>query len=76
MNLFKNSKGRPSGLLVAFICLLVAAMGSVDLQAQDLRGQVAGTVTDASGAVIPGANVTLTNDNTTVATRTSTSAVG
>ena len=76
MNLLKNSKGHPSGLLVAFICLLVTVMWTVDLQAQDLRGQVSGTVTDASGAVIPGANVTLTNDNTTVATTTSTSEVG
>ena len=44
--------------------------------AQDLRGKIGGTVTDASGAVIPGANVTLSNDNTNVSSGAQTSAAG
>ena len=76
MNLFRKDKGSPSGLLFAVACLLIAGIWTADLQAQDLRGKVTGTVTDASGAVIPGANVSLTNDNTTVTDKTSTNEVG
>ncbi len=52
------------------------AAGAQFAPAQDLRGKVSGTVSDASGAVIPGANVTLANDNTNVASTTQTSAAG
>src|SRR5690242_20900420 len=37
------------------------------LHAQTSSGQVSGTVTDTSGGVIPGANVTLTNTGTQIA---------
>jgi hypothetical protein len=76
MNLFRKGKGTLDRFLLVSTCLVLAVTFTVDLQAQDLRGQVSGTVTDASGAVIPGANVTLTNDNTSVATTTSTNEVG
>lgn len=73
---FRHGGGKASRFLLFISCLLMAAMWTADLQAQDLRGKVTGTVTDASGAVIPGASVSLTNDNTTVATVTSTNEVG
>ena len=44
--------------------------------AQELRGRVSGTVSDESGAVIPAANVSLTNVNTTVAVERQTNEAG
>ena len=45
--------------------LAVAAIGSPAF-AQDFRGSVIGTVTDATGAVLPGVTVTVTNTETGV----------
>jgi hypothetical protein len=45
-------------------------------QAQLTNGDVIGTVTDTSGAVIPGAKVTLTNTGTKVAAATTTNGTG
>ncbi|MDX2267277.1 MAG: carboxypeptidase regulatory-like domain-containing protein [Bryobacter sp.] len=53
--------------LLLFACLLFS---------QDTRGKVQGQVTDASGAVIAGATVTLVNDATNVQSTSSTSASG
>src|SRR5262249_35453294 len=44
--------------VVAVLALLLAA-AVVPLQAQRITGQIVGTVTDASGAVLPGVTVTL-----------------
>jgi hypothetical protein len=46
------------------------------LLAQDTRGRLQGTVTDASGAVVAGATVTLTNDATGITNTATTSASG
>jgi len=46
-------------LLLATVLLMLSA---ASLPAQQLTGSVSGTVTDTSGAVIPGADVTLVND--------------
>src|ERR1700756_3901832 len=53
--------------------LLVLAPG---LHAQNPTAKVSGTVTDASGAVIPGAIVTRTNHDTTVKTQSRTNESG
>ena len=49
-------------------CLVaIVAVGLVSVQrlnAQVLYGSVAGTVTDQTGAVVPGAAISIVNDNT------------
>ena len=55
---------------------VLLAVGAQLAPAQDLRGKIGGTVADASGAVIPGANVTLANDNTNVTSTAQTSVAG
>ena len=46
------------------------------VQAQSDRGTITGTVTDQAGAVVPGAAVAITNTDTGIATRVSTSDTG
>src|SRR5215472_6545839 len=50
-------------LLCSFLVLAGAAT------AQDITGSIAGTVKDSTGAVIPGANVTIINADTNVVAR-------
>lgn len=64
---------------VAFLCLcatLFLAFGPVQLQAQITGGGVAGTVKDSTGAVIRGANITLTNEATQVTQTTLSTSTG
>jgi hypothetical protein len=56
--------------LILACCLF--ALATCCLQAQSTFGSILGTVRDVTGAVVPGAQVTLTNRGTT-ATRTQTS---
>ena len=56
---------RPFALFVFVLLLFVAAA-----QAQNITGSIAGVVTDASGAVLSGATVTVTNTDTGVTIRT------
>ena len=56
------------------ICLLAAS--AVPMLAQTGFGTVTGTVKDATGAVIPGAAVTLTNTGTGAAAKSETNNVG
>jgi Carboxypeptidase regulatory-like domain/TonB dependent receptor len=50
-----------SGLLTAALITLAALAGASAASAQEARGTVTGTIRDASGSVIPGATVTVTN---------------
>src|ERR1700727_821296 len=59
---------------VFLLCPLLLAAGS--LHAQSAAGTVAGTVTDASGAVIPGATVTIENPVSGLSRTTKTDAAG
>jgi outer membrane receptor protein involved in Fe transport len=61
------------GLLLSFLLVLAFSIASY---AQTQYGTVAGRVTDSSNAVVPGAQVTLTNTATGVQSTASTSSVG
>jgi carboxypeptidase family protein/TonB-dependent receptor-like protein len=52
------------------ICVLLVSMMSLSAWSQEFRGSISGRVTEASGAAVPGATVTITN----LATNTSTTA--
>src|SRR5688572_14566065 len=54
---------------IIFLMCAALALGTLCapmLVAQDYRAKVQGVVTDASNAVVPGATITLSNDNTGV----------
>ncbi len=67
-----NSASGMKSLMVV-LCILVLAS---PLLAQSGRGTITGTVTDKSGGVIPGVEVTATNVETGVETKTVTTDVG
>lgn len=58
--------------LRTFTLICIFLVGAVAASAQTSRGTVSGTVTDANGAVIVGAQVTLTNTATSVTRNTTT----
>ena len=62
------------GVCFFFVCLLVA-FGSMPAYGQQVFGNILGTVTDPTGAGVPGAKVTITDQNkgtvTTVTTNES-----
>src|SRR5215467_13715395 len=58
-------------LSIAFTFILLPA-----LWAQNTTGTILGTVRDASGAVVPGAKVTVTNENTNIPSSLLTSSSG
>ncbi len=63
---------------VRSITILVFTLmaGGISLLAQDVTGAIVGTVTDPSGAPIPGASVTITNVNTNESQKVKTGADG
>ena len=60
---------------VLFVCMLFLCANSVAL-AQAGRGSISGTVSDPSGALIPGAQVVLLSPDTGVTQHTVTSSAG
>lgn len=62
--------------VVAWVCSIVLLFGGLSAVAQTITGSIRGTVTDASGAVVPGADVTATNVATNVATHATTNGSG
>src|SRR5271157_1632273 len=62
-------------LLVVFV-LLQAVVCVPQAGAQGLFGTISGTITDATGAVVPGATVTVTNVRTNVKVKFVTNASG
>jgi Carboxypeptidase regulatory-like domain len=55
--------------------LLIVVLFSVQLRAQDLAS-ITGVVTDPSGAVVPGVEITLSNDSTSVSYKAVTNSLG
>lgn len=65
--------------ICVFIRLVVCMIGCLSgaaLQAQEITGNISGTVTDPSGSVIPGASVTATNTGTGAQRATQTTSAG
>src|SRR5579885_2636678 len=62
--------------LVAFTILAVSALSAQPLRAQEITGGITGTVTDPSGAAVPGAKVTATDVLRGTAWPTETNAAG
>ena len=65
---------RPSQFVAA--SLLLVLLQPVSLLGQSAAGQVNGTVVDSSGAVVPGANVSITNQGTKVTNTTTSNSTG
>src|SRR6059036_439881 len=61
-------------LITLLLTLLVA--GAADLGAQSNTGRISGTVTDSSGAVLPGVTVTVTQQGTGLSRSATTDASG
>src|ERR1051325_7500520 len=57
------------------VCLLLGLM-TIETRSQTVTGTVNGTVTDATGSVIPGAGVEVTNQTTGLKRSGSTSEIG
>ncbi len=78
MTPISKDRGRPRlsiHIAIQFLTLCVVLFAARGVWAQANAG-VTGTVTDASGAVIPDANVTVTNEGTSVSTKTTTTGSG
>ena len=58
------------------VWVVLFALGSVGVSAQDTRGNISGTVTDPQGGVLPGVAVIVTNTGTGTTTRLTTNASG
>lgn len=70
----KRPWGRLAGLLLMLACgLMLAAPWA---RAQEFRGTISGTVTDSSGAVVAGAQVTVRETRTGTVNRTTTNGAG
>lgn len=61
---FGSNRRRQISRLVALTCLV--ALSAISMIAQTSRGNVSGTIRDPNGAIVPGAEVTLINTDTTV----------
>ena len=72
----KNPNGHCSSMTRAFLALTLLFLAVTLAGAQTFRGTILGTVTDASGANVPGATVTAHNTDTGLARTTETQADG
>ena len=71
-----GSRSRRPWVSLACSLLFALALGAGGASAQTVVGRVSGTVRDASGAVVPGANVTVTNAATNLVRTATTDADG
>ncbi len=66
----------PRSILAAGAVIVALTLAASSINAQDPRGTILGRVTDATGAVVPNAEVRATNENTGVAAAARTNAAG
>jgi hypothetical protein len=65
MNTRRREQGQAGSLLLCFLLSLGMLLGPTHIaQAQERTGTISGTLTDASGGVLPGVTVTATNNET------------
>src|SRR5690349_23455662 len=62
--------------VISVFVLIIFAGVATPAGAQTFRGGISGRITDATGAVLPGVSVTVTNDATAVSRTTVTSTTG
>src|ERR1700690_3957373 len=72
----KTENNKKYFLLIRLTCLAVVLSCAQVVAAQAGRGGISGTVSDASGAIVPGASVSATNDSTGAKLTTVTTAAG
>ena len=72
---FKRARMAGAGMFAAFIAVLLLS-GGMPLHAQTVSGTVTGTITDTSGAAIPGVSITVTNANTEGIRKSTTNGAG
>lgn len=72
--MIKNNLSRFVGLTLWVCAVGLASVLSV--QGQTVSGSIVGSVKDSAGGVVPNANVTVTNEATSVAHQTVTSSLG
>src|SRR6266403_4686768 len=72
---FRGCCVRQRTFLVLFAAFLVLAAGGV-AWSQTVQGVITGTITDPTGAVVPGATVTITNVGTNISQTTTTGSDG
>src|SRR5687767_6257040 len=73
----RRERGQAVELLLCFLLSLGVLFGLANTaQAQERTGAVSGTLTDASGAVLPGVTVTLTDTRTNRSTTVVTDGAG
>ncbi len=63
-------------VIIRLVVCLIGCLAAGALQAQEITGNISGTVTDPSGSVIPGASVTATNTGTGAQRVTQTTSAG
>jgi hypothetical protein len=63
-------------IMKGLVALLLCVLAFIPAHAQTITADVNGTVTDAGGAVVPGATVTATNVDTGIAVPTVTNPAG
>jgi hypothetical protein len=68
--------GHRSAPIIGLACLLLLTTGAAHLSAQAITQQIQGLVTDTTGAVIPGATVSITNVNTQISQTRTTNETG
>jgi hypothetical protein len=77
LKIFRQALGLPGFALTILVLLMGIIGGTANLaHAQVLYGSIVGNVTDPNGAVVPGAAVTATDQNTRVAKTTTTNQAG